>query len=117
MGVSATPEGQQKQTDIAMEFIRAWRFSADARQCAVMVYSDSGIEEELPRVDQYTHIYILGAEFSEDYRWDVHIQEVTDEGKARIVKLVPCGAYHVISSFFLKHHIRSLRSTPVLQSL
>lgn len=37
MGMSATPEGMQKQIDAAMEFTRTWRLSTNVQKCVVMV--------------------------------------------------------------------------------
>ena len=69
VGITERPEGPQKQIERALEYTRKWRVTANVIKCAILVCNEDNKgpvefkwtlgEEELPIVEQYTH---LGAE-------------------------------------------------------
>ena len=82
VGLAETGSALQKLIDIVPNYTKHWRFEANVKKCAVVIFSKVGKVsggwvwggESLSVSDSYCY---LGIEFSKDGSWDEYIKQLS----------------------------------------
>ena len=101
LGVKFFKRVLQSLIDIVYNYSKRWRFEANIKQGAIVIFSKTGRgsgkwvwgDESLPVLDSYCY---LGVEFSSDGSWDKHIKSLL---VCNMKKLG--GLYRVLHNFSL----------------
>ena len=101
VGIAETGQALQSLIDVVHNYSKRWRFEANVKKCAVVVFSrterGSGKwvwgGESLPILDSYCY---LGIEFSSDGSWDKHIKSLIIRNRQKLGSL-----YRVLHNFAL----------------
>ena len=101
VGIAETGQALQSLIDVVHNYSKRWRFEANVKKCAVVVFSKTGTSsgkwvwggESLPILESYCY---LGVEFSSDGSWDKHIKSLIVRNRQKLG-----GLYRVLHNFAL----------------
>ena len=101
VGITETGRALQSLIDIVHNYSKRWRFEANVKKCAIVIFSKTGRgsgkwvwgDESLPILDSYCY---LGVEFSSDGSWDKHIKSLIVRNWQKLG-----GLYRVLHNFSL----------------
>ena len=101
VGITETGSALQSLIDIVHNYSKRWRFQANVKKCAVVIFSKSEKvsgkwawgNENLPVLDSYCY---LGIEFSSDGSWDKHIKSLITRNRQKL-----SGMYRILHNFDL----------------
>ena len=101
VGITETGRALQCLIDIVYNYSKRWRFQANVKKCAIVIFSKTGRgsgkwvwgDESLPILDSYCY---LGVEFSSDGSWDKHIKSLIMRNRQKLG-----GLYRVLHNFSL----------------
>ena len=101
VGIAETGSALQSLVDIVYKYSKRWRFEANVKKCAVVIFSKLGKvsgkwvwgDESLPVLNSYCY---LGVEFSSDGSWDKHIKSLIVRNRQKLG-----GLYRVLHNFAL----------------
>ena len=101
VGIAETGQALQSLINIVHNYSKRWRFEANVKKCAVVVFSKTQTgsgqwvwgSESLPILDSYCY---LGIEFSRDGSWDKHIKSLIIRNRQKLG-----GLYRVLHNFAL----------------
>ena len=101
VGIAETGRALQSLIDIVYNYSKRWRFEADVKKCAVVIFSKTGRgsdkwvwgDESLPILDSYCY---LGVEFNSGGPWDKHIKTLIMRNRQKLG-----GLYRVLHNFSL----------------